>query len=305
MNKTRISLVMIIALVLGLLAGCGGGGTTVTPPLASSPPPPPPPPPPIGGIGRLGVSVGPVSNFGSVIVNGVTYDTDSAMFTVNGAAATQADLSVGDVVIVTATIDNNGTTGTATSVIFDDLVTGPVDSIDLVGNSLVVLGQDVLVSPDTSFDASFSPASLDGVSVGQIVEVSGQIDANDNIVATRIEPKPAGTQFEVHGTVAGLDNNNMRFTLRGLTVDFSSAMLDNFPNGQIADGDFVEAKGVNLGATGELIATRVELESLVPGVDDGDRVEVEGFITRFASATDFDVAGFPVTTNGSTVFEGG
>jgi len=296
MNANRTLAIIIAALLFCTLGACGGGGgaDTTTPT-----------PPPTAGIGRNGIAVGPVSNFGSVIVNGVTYNTDSATFMVNDTVATQADLNVGDVVIVTGTIDANGTTGAATSVTFDDLVTGPVDSIDLVGNSLVVLGQTVLVSPDTSFDDSFNPASLEGVSVGQIVEVSGQIDANDTIVATRIEPKPAGTQFEVHGTVAGLDSANMRFTIRGLTVDFSSATLDNFPGGQISDSDFVEAKGVSLGAAGELIATRVELESLVPGANDGDRVEVEGFITRFVSATDFDVAGFAVTTNTSTVFEGG
>jgi hypothetical protein len=49
----------------------------------------------------------------------------------------------------------------------------------------------------------------------------------------------------------------------------------------------------------------VELELLVPGANDGDRVEIEGFITRFASAQDFDVAGLTVTTNTGTVYEGG
>lgn len=297
MNISRKPLTVITLLCLATLNGCGGGsGTEATPPT---------PPPPTGGIVRTGISVGPIANFGSIIVNGVTYNTDSATFTVNDAAATQADLSVGNVVIVSGTIDANGTTGTAATVTFDDLVKGPVDSIDLVGRSLIVLGQTVLVTPDTSFDDGFSPPSFDGVSVGQIVEVSGQIDANDNIVATRIEPKPAGTQFEVHGTVAGLDNTNMLFTLRGLTVDFSIATLDNFPAGQITNGDFVEAKGVSINGAGQLTATRVELESLVPGANDGDRVEVEGFITRFASATDFDVSGFPVTTNGGTAYVGG
>ena len=62
---------------------------------------------------------------------------------------------------------------------------------------------------------------------------------------------------------------------------------------------------MSLGDAGELIATKVELEGLFPEVADGDRVEIEGFITRFTTAQDFDVAGFPVKTDGSTVFEGG
>ena len=298
---TKQTLVLTLATtLLGLMTGCGGGSSgDVTPPIT------PPTIPPTDGIGRNGVAVGPITTFGSIVVNGVRYETDAATFMVNDAAGTQDDLKVGQVVSVLGTIDSNGTTGTATDVSFDDSVKGPVESIDLASSRLVVLGQTVLISPDTSIDDSFSPASLDGVSVGQIVEVSGQFDASGNIVATRIEPKPAGTTFEVHGIVAALDAPNLSFNLNGLVVDYSSATLDNFSGGQIADGDFVEAKGVSLGAAGELIATRVEFENFLPGGDDGDHIEIEGFITRFVSAQDFDVAGDPVTTNGSTAFVGG
>jgi len=292
---TTLSLFTLVSLSA---CGGGGGGTSVAPP-------PPPPPPPTGGIGRNGVAIGTVSDFGSIFVNGVEYDTDAAAFTINGQPGLQSDLDVGDVVIVKGTIDDNGTTGTADTVMFDDLVKGPVDSINIPGNSLVVMGQTVFVTLDTSFDDSFSPASLEGVSLDQIVEVTGQFTDVSDIVATRIEPKPAGTQFEVHGTVSSLNNTNMLFNLRGLVVDFSSAIIQDFPGGQITDGDFVEAKGMSIGGADELTATIVELKSRVPGTEDGDRLEIEGFITRFVSATDFDVDGMPVTTNGATVFTGG
>lgn len=304
MIMKRTLVLTLATTLLGLMAGCGGGssGDVAAP---TTPPITPPTTPPTGGIGRNGVAVGPIATFGSIVVNGVKYETNAATFMVNDVAGTQDDLKVGQVVSVLGTIDSNGTTGTATDVSFDDSVKGPVESIDLASSRLVVLGQIVLVSPDTSFDDSFSPVSLDGISVGQIVEVSGQFNANGNIVATRIEPKPAGTAFEVHGTVAGLDAPNLRFNLNGLVVDYSSATLDNFNSGQIADGDFVEAKGTSLSVAGELLATEVELESVLPGGDDGDHVEIEGFITRFVSSQDFDVAGVPVTTNGSTTFVGG
>ena len=291
--------VIICGILLAGITSCGGGGG------GGSVVQPPPTPPPVGGISGNGIAIGPVTTFGSIVVNGVRYETNSAAFMINDAAGTQADLKVGHVVTVNGTINNDGTTGTANTVDFDDTVKGPVESVDLVTSQLVVLGQTVFVSPDTSFDDSFSPASLEGVSVGQIVEVSGQFDASGNIVATRIEPKPAGTQFEVHGTVSALDTGNMLFNLSNLVVDFSTATLDNFPGSQINDGDFVEAKGTMLGGVGELIATQVELESFLPNANDGDHLEIEGFITRFVSAQDFDVAGVPVTTNGNTVFEGG
>jgi len=298
MNLNKLILGAFATILLASLSACGGGGS------GDSLTPPPPNPPPTGGIGRNGVAVGPIATFGSIVVNGVRYDTSSATFSFDGETGSEAELKVGQVVSVKGTINDDGSTGTADEVSFDDAVKGPVDSIDLAAKQLVVLGQTVLISLDTSFDDSFSPASLEGVSVGQIIEVSGQFDANGNIVATRIEPKPAGTVFEVHGNVTALDATAMTFSLNALVVDYSSATMDNFV-GSIAEGDFVEAKGTSLGAAGELLATKVELEGVLPGAVDGDRIELEGFITRFVSATDFDVAGTPVTTTGTTTFEGG
>jgi hypothetical protein len=64
--------------------------------------------------------------------------------------------------------------------------------------------------------------------------------------------------------------------------------------------------GSDVDANGVLIATRVEREDHpFDGVGDDVQVEVEGLITRFESATDFDVAGQPVTTTNGTQFENG
>ena len=289
----------ICSIFLILVAGCGGsdGGTT---PVAD-----PPAPPPVGGIGRTGIAQGPISTFGSVVVNGVRYDTNSAVFTINGLSGSQDDLRVGQVITVSGTIDDNGVDGNADDVNFDDNVKGPIQSIDVATSQIVVLGQTVLIDPETSFDDSISPASIDGLSVDDIVEVSGLVDADGRITATRIELKPVGTEFEVLGFVSNLSAANFLFSINNLVVDYSNATLDNFAAGQISDGDFVEAKGMSLNASGELVATRVELKNVLPDVADGVHIEIQGFITRFASAQDFDVTGLPVTTNGSTLFEGG
>ncbi len=291
---------IIFSIILSLAAGCGGssgGGGTTNPPDND--------PPPIGGIGRTGVAVGPISTFGSVVVNGVRYDTAGATFTINGAPGSEDDLSVGQVVTVNGTIDDNGVEGSADEVNFDDNVKGPVESINVAGNQIVVLSQVVLISAETSFDDSISPASIEGLSVDDIVEVSGLVDADGRITATRIELKPAGTEFEVLGQVSSLDMGNFMFNINDLLVDYSSATLDNFPGGQISDGDLVEAKGTSFGASGELLATRVELKNALPDTADGDHLEIQGFITRFVSAQDFDVTGVPVTTTANTVYEGG
>ena len=124
-------------LLASILVACGGGGGGGG---GGSTPPPDNNNPPTAGIGRTGIAMGPIANFGSIIVNGVRYDTNSATFTVNDAPGTQADLKVGQVVVVSGTIDNNGTTGTAETVFFDDNVKGPVQSIDSAASQMVVLG---------------------------------------------------------------------------------------------------------------------------------------------------------------------
>jgi hypothetical protein len=100
--------------------------------------------------------------------------------------------------------------------------------------------------------------------------------------------------------------------IKVLNVNFASAVIDDrIAGGNLANGDFIEVKGAMNGGT--LDATKIEPSGAGIAADDGInlddfdevQIEIEGFVTRFASATDFDVAGFPVTTNGSTVFEGG
>lgn len=264
-----------------------------------------------GGTGGTGISSGTITRFGSIFVNGVEFETTGAIITLDDQPGTEDQLAVGQVVIVSGTYNADGATGTATSVVFKDNVEGPIDSIDLVNSRLVVLGQTVLVDGATSFDDDISPRSLEGLSVGDFVEVSGFVKANGEIAATRIERKVSGGELEVKGTVSALDSANRLFNINALTVDYSGATLDDFPSGVPGNGDFVEAECARVnfndcfGLSGEFLATKVELEGLDIDVDEGDEVEIEGFITRFVDEFDFDVAGQPVTTNAQTEFEDG
>jgi len=253
---------------------------------------------------RVGiVSKGTITGFGSIIVNGIRFDTASASIDVDGNAGTQSDLKVGHVVVVRGTMNDDGTDAVADTVSFDDLVEGPISAIDTAAGTITVLGQLVVIDDDTSFDEEISPASIDGLNVNDTVEVSGFLLADGSISATRIERKMAGSEFEVTGHVSNLTATT--FQINDLTVDFSAAQLDDFPAGSPENGQRVEAKGNNLGGSGELLATRVKFKGDELEADDGDQIEIEGFITRFASATDFEVDGIPVITNASTVFENG
>lgn len=301
MNSNTQSRITACFMTAALITACGGGSGDDT----------------IAGIDGTGspnnqpsasaTAYGTVTGFGSVFVNGVRFETDSAEFDIDGTIGTQNDLAIGDVVLVVGTLDSGSTIqGTATSVIFDDAVEGPVQSIDETAGTLVVLGQTVQISADTSFDDSIQPQTLTGILLNDIVEVAGLRTSDGSIEATRIELKPASTEFETTGVVSNLDATAMTFNINALLVDYSSAMLNDFSNGMIDNGDVVEAKGgITLGSNSELIATRVERKAGQLAPNAGDRAEIEGFITRFVNAQDFDVSGFPITTNNQTVFEGG
>ncbi len=248
------------------------------------------------------VAKGTITGFGSIIVNGIRFDTASASIDVDGNAGTQSDLKVGHVVVVRGTMNDDGTDAVADAVSSGDLVEGPISAINTTAGTITVLGQLIVIGDDTSFD-DISPASIDGLNVNDTVEVSGFFLADGSISATRIERKSAGSEFEVTGHISNLTATT--FQINDLTVDFSAAQLDDFPAGSPENGQRVEVKGNNLGGNGQLLATRVEFKGDELEADDGDQVEIEGFITLFESALDFEVDGIPVITNASTVFENG
>jgi len=296
----------LITVLVTFLTACGGGSATTTttaPPGGGGPP--------TGGITGTGafVALGTVTGFGSIIVNGIEYETSTATFTIDGSEGFQDDLSVGDIVLVRGTIDDdNITNGVAESVEFDDNVEGPIEagSIDTATGFFMVLGQQVIADAFTSYDDSISPASLDGLADDDVVEISGHVKADGSIHATRIEDKLPGGEFEITGTVTEILDDT-RFKINDLIVDFTDAIsVRNFPGSRLVEtGDLVEAKGTYDSATMTLDATSLEFKGDRLAGDDGDHVEVQGFITRFDSVLDFDVSNETKvrcdTNNGCTV----
>lgn len=251
-------------------------------------------------------TMGAISAFGSVFVNGVRYDISNATLVKDGQPATQADLAVGQVAVVKGSADSNGGNGKASRVEVENNVIGPIKSIDTANNKLLVLGQNVTVSSATSFSSNITPTGLAGLAAGDRIEVSGIAAANGDIAASRIE-KEAGSSFQAVGVVSNLNTTVHTFSINGLTVNYTTAIVDGFTAGQPAAGDIVAVRGTAFDATTTtLTATRV-----VPAASDlrrgaGDGVlEQEGLVTRFASATDFDVAGKKVTTTSTTVYRNG
>jgi Domain of unknown function (DUF5666) len=293
---------MLLAISLSaMLSGCsdgggGGGGSSTTPATTSTP---------SATTTAAVVSTGPITRFGSVVLNGIEFDTTQAEIRVEDQIVREDDLRIGMRVTVEGVRDSSGVVR-ATRVVFRKNVESLIDSIDVVNNRLVVLGQTVLADSLTVIEdrAQSSSIAFSALAVGQFVEVSGLVDANGTILATRIERKTgfiAGvTEVEVRSTLSSLDTNARIFMLGPLTVDFRTATVV----GSLSNGVFVQVRGRQT-TPGSIIATRVTVEDPTVGGAAGTKIEVEGFVTAFTSATVFRVNGQAVTTTAQTVFENG
>jgi hypothetical protein len=290
-NLPGLGRVLVAATVAAVVVSCGSGGS------------------PTAGIDRGGIrvaSVGPVTGFSSVLVNGERYDIAGATIEVNGLVTTEADLAVGQVVVVDAALSADGSELLADSVSYESNLQGPVETIDIATNTLVALGQQIAVDAGTSFDSGISPASLAGLMSGDIVEVSGLVDTQGRITATRLELEDnPDYELQLSGVVADLVANQS-FRVGDQAIDFSEvATLEGFPSGAVSEGDRIRVLGDAFGSSGELLASSVSYRGRVAETDAGDEGEIEGLVTAFVDQFSFQLNGFAVLTNGQTEYSGG
>ena len=255
---------------------------------------------------------GVITGFGSVFINGVEYETDDAVFVVDGVEGGEELLKLGMVVSLDGSANADGT-GNALSIEFDDDVEGVVISTDIAMDgtgTLNIMGVTVNIDEDTVFESKDATiTTLSDVVAGNIIEVSGYSSGDGNVWATRVEVKSAvkeeGKEMEVKGTISLLDEIAKTFVLGSITVDYSGAELeDDFT---IADDLFVEVKSEDgLDANGALLASKIELEDggkkSLDHDDDNDEVELEGVITRLISDAEIEVNGHTVLLSATTKY---
>jgi hypothetical protein len=283
---------IVLALLSALmLISCGdiGGGTSAG-----------------GGIGGTGnISSGPITAFGSIVVNGTEFDTSNAVIIMGGEEIGVGDdvvldnLDIGMVITVYGTGSEDDGSAVADRVTYNDNVEGPVESIsdrDATTKEIVVLGQTVIVNVITEFRGT----TFDTIALNNVVAVSGLFDDTGAIWATFLE-KTDGVVFEVTGFVQNLDTNLETFDINDLTVNYSLADTSGLPGGVPADGLFLEVEGTLDAGGGEMLATEIELADEL-GVEDADEIEVTGFVTDFVSVFEFTVGNQVVHTNVYTLF---
>lgn len=247
-------------------------------------------------------ALGAITSLSSATVNDITYGTGSTNVIVNGAPGVATDLELGQVVSIEGDANLSEATGTADMLTYFAMIIGPVENIDQQLKQLVVMGQTVILDSDTEFDPLIDPDTLAGLTLGETVQISGFRNADQEIIATRIEIDNASTDVQLIGAVSGLDLTNLLFTIDRQTVDYGSASIIELPAGMPADGLFVIVRGSL--TDGILVVDEIRGARSVPNTP-GRRVHLSGIVTRFASTSDFDLNGLPISTDSGTRFLNG
>ncbi len=291
--KTRFFLTSLAFLAVG---GCGSDSLNEASPPA---------------VETTGMVVsGPITGFGSVIVNGTQFQAGSASVSMDDEPGVLADLRVGMVVSVRGSMDLDSGIAHAAQIRFNDDAEGPISSINHENGSFVVMGKTFLVDGLTEMEN----ASFASLGQGNVVQVSGLWRNEERVQATHIRRVANewqnGMTMEVKGEIAGLDTGLHRFRIGTQFFNYSQAALDLGDSG-IANGLYVQASCTTAPGAGDVILDRVQLRDRDRDRDrdhqcDGDcDTEIEGYVTSFVSATEFEVDGQPVTTTDQTLYVNG
>ncbi len=220
-----------------------------------------------GGCGGTGCPVpssGSITNFGSIYVNGVRYDTTSATFTHNGQPVTESQLERGMVVSVLPESVVVGSNAVAASVDYASILTGLVEANSVTvtvdplrclatGGAITAIGQAVQVNEETLFINAIDPlvdsvgatvSCYDGIGIDDRIEVSGFSDGHGSIFATMVRLLERGaattSSVELSGVVSLFDEPNMLFNIGTQSIDYSAAT--QVP-AALADGLYVRVNG--------------------------------------------------------------
>lgn len=268
-----------------LLSACGGGGDGAVP----------------GGSGgsSRGAATGPVSGFGSILVNGIRFaDGAARVMDDEGQAHTTADLQLGMMVDVTSGAITPGSDDTpgqaaATQIVYGSSVKGRVTARNLVSTppTLTVSGQTVAVPSGTVF-AGYT-AGISGVSTSDLVEIHALFDpSTQRYLATRIERRAELTECKVVGVARGVDIPLKAFVLGGVTVSYTGATVSG-----LSENATVRVKLAFNDADNTCSNVATSVTGTTPPLTEGARTKVEGYISDYLSPSSFRINGVPARTS--------
>lgn len=264
MIRSKVVATASVLLVV-LLGACGSGGSGDS----------------AGTTGDEFTTLGRIDGFGSVYVNGIRFDTSHTQYKVDDELGyDDASLAVGMKVRVEGRVYQDGITGVADIITYDDDLEGPIDSGSLVKNgdraTFTILRMAVLAEANsTVFD---NGASFEGLVEAQEIEVSGFFDGAQ-IVASRIElQNDSDDDYEIKGRVTSYDGSEVTLVLQNGVIAGPYAIATGAEMDISSDplGLFVELKLDNSGGTPVVAGIEGDDSDLID--DDDKKVSLRGIL---------------------------
>jgi len=257
-----------IVLTGAALSACGGGGSST----AALP----------GGGGTGLYAQGSISGFGSVIVNGITFNDVQAQVWLDGMAASSADLRLGMVAEIEGERGLDLTMATASRIDVWSIAHGVISLVG--GSDFVVSGMTIQTTARTVFDGVTAFSQLHS---GQIVTVWGlQASADGNVwQATRVAIQPASAQMVSSGRVVRAADQQLLLNAWVLTGSKVS---------ELTVGGMVRIDGVPSADGRSWEVTRVRSLAAIAVNPSEGQVEIEGFVTAPPSGNRFTMGNIEV-----------
>ncbi len=305
-NKPSLANMKVMSLLAAIclsLAACGGGGSSNT---AAAPG--------TGGTGSY--TIGPISGFGSIIINGVRYDDSSASVQTEDGDSSDDDkgslapddLKLGMISVVAGEnyqASSNGglATSNATKIYLSNELRGPMVYPTTSATSFSLLQQTIEVNAGTVFA---NVANLAAATSGNCayVEVYAFYNTNNHsYTATRVECKTTQpTDYRIFGPASSVVSNS--FAINGLTI--STTNLASSDKSAVTEGSSVRVRLSTTLSGNQSTASRLRVGTPVATTTArtfSGESELEGLIETYTSNAEFTVNGVSVVTNSSTVFE--
>jgi len=234
-----------------------------------------------GGVGSGGtgvtasaVGIGVADGFGSVIVNGVRFATDTAQITTEDAPA----LRLGMTVLVSGTVQPDLATGVATAVLSVPEFRGPVTAVDLPSGEIEVWGTRISVDDTTVYDGVSALAS---VTPGMTLQIYALPLGDGRWRATRVERKDAALPLVMAGAIEQLDTASKTFRLDGQLVNYGAASFNGtLVSTSLANGMVVYVRATALPANGVLNAQQIRRGHTLPTAGNSP-VNLLGIVSQF------------------------
>lgn len=301
-SANRLSL---STLAMGVLAACGGAGSGGID-IAD------------GGIRGTGSSVGPVSGFGSVFVNGVRFDTGD----LNGHVQSddgidfEGDLDEGMILRIDGEWRDDGQ-GTADLVEYDDTLRGEIivaEPWDPATKTATFNIYGLVVHIDNQ--TVIKGKSVNDLADDDFVRVSAWRLPNGEFRASLVRVRPDSSsvtfdsenEIEVEGRVSNFDPGLCTFTIGSITVecDPEDTAFEGIGISELAGNPFVEVEGNFNGNV--LWAREIEEDDLRRyrrGDEDG--IEFAGPVSAAFDPSDntFEINGLTVRITVDTEFDDG